>query len=112
MGATVTTVTFAAPAAQAWPGAPYLSYGDTGEGVACVQWLLDWWHYDTTGGKYYLDQDGIWGPATDAAVRSFQDAEFGTDDGIVGPQTGAALWAVPRKSGSMSGSDCYFDIPT
>lgn len=58
--------------------------GDRGEIVVTVQALLVRWGYE-------LDRDGVFGPATDAAVRSFQRQHALDVDGIVGPATMAAL---------------------
>ena len=41
--------------------------------------------------KLGIDDDGIFGPNTEAAVRAFQRQQGLTPDGIVGPQTWAAL---------------------
>jgi peptidoglycan hydrolase-like protein with peptidoglycan-binding domain len=51
--------------------------------------------------------DGIFGPETEAAVRSFQSSHGLTVDGIVGPLTSAAL----RGSGSAFTSDVQSTIP-
>jgi peptidoglycan hydrolase-like protein with peptidoglycan-binding domain len=54
--------------------------GDRGEGVRQLQFNLS-----TIG--YTLTADGIYGPATTASVRNFQQARGLVVDGIAGPQT-------------------------
>jgi peptidoglycan hydrolase-like protein with peptidoglycan-binding domain len=62
----------------------YLQHGSEGDLVAALQEALNEQGYD-------LAVDGIFGEGTDAAVRDFQ-AESDLDvDGIVGPDTLAAL---------------------
>ena len=56
-----------------------LRIGDRGDGVSAVQRLLG------------LTPDGVFGPATDRAVRAFQRGAGLVPDGIVGPATMAAL---------------------
>ena len=75
--------------AQATTGAlagpePTLVEGDTGPAVQTLQTRLNVW-----GAK--LTVDGVFGPATLAAVKAFQTEQKLTADGIVGPQTWAAL---------------------
>jgi N-acetylmuramoyl-L-alanine amidase len=62
-----------------------LYWGSTGQDVKNVQWkLLQWGYYD---GKV----DGIYGARTYRAVRRFQRKNGLKVDGVVGPETAAAL---------------------
>ena len=66
---------------QPWP---LVKRGSQGHPVPALQYLLrDRGHYVTV--------DGIFGPKTATAVRSFQQALGITVDGIVGPLTWRAL---------------------
>jgi lysozyme family protein len=76
------TPTQQAPAAADW-GAWY-HLGNHGPVVSALQYLL-------RAHGYELDVDGTFGSEVDAAVRAFQTAEGLIADGIVGPQTWAAL---------------------
>lgn len=64
---------------------PTLRQGDTGEWVTYLQQQLN---SDNRAG---LATDGIFGPATDSAVRAYQTSRHLDVDGIVGPQTWDAL---------------------
>ena len=61
-----------------------LRHGSTGP---AVKWL----QYELLKQGYTLDIDGIYGPATEATVRMFQNDHHLVCDGIVGPVTIAAL---------------------
>lgn len=67
---------------------PYLSKGSTGDFVRVVQTLLQ--ARNIYCGSY--GADGDFGPGTEKGVRDFQRREGLTPDGIVGPETGAALF--------------------
>lgn len=67
--------------AETWP---ILKSGSTGEDVRSVQYLLAVHGHPVT-------VDGIYGPATKAAVHAFQSAKGLAADGVVGPATWAAL---------------------
>lgn len=58
---------------------PILRPGDRGDAVKAVQ------------AKLGVEADGIFGPATEAALRKFQSAHHLDPDGIVGPRTWAAI---------------------
>lgn len=69
-----------------------LRLGDRGADVAWVQRVLG------------INNDGIFGPATEAAVKAFQSSKGLTADGIVGTQTWAALrnQGIPDTGGGGS----------
>lgn len=66
------------------PSRPTIQAGDAGAAVTEAQNLL-------ISRGYAIDADGIFGPATEAAVRQFQTTEGLQSDGIVGPATWGAL---------------------
>ena len=70
--------------------------GSTGEQVRVIQDKLKRWGY------YDGAVDGIFGSATEKAVRYFQRSNGLTDDGIVGARTLAALGMNNTGSGSSS----------
>lgn len=74
------------------PGPGLLSVGSTGEAVAEVQRALN------SLGLGPLTEDGIFGPLTQAAVRSFQGSNALEPDGIVGPLTRSALLSTPAPA--------------
>ena len=62
----------------------YIRLGSRGDGVKWVQWELN--HQG-----FSLKVDGIYGPKTEDAVRTFQSRSHLACDAIVGPRTIAAL---------------------
>jgi peptidoglycan hydrolase-like protein with peptidoglycan-binding domain len=66
---------------------PTIRRGTTGDGVRRLQAELN-----ADGAA--LDEDGVFGPGTDAVVRSWQQAHGLVVDGVVGPATWRALLAV------------------
>lgn len=71
----------------------YLSYGSTGSLVKTVQQRL--------GG---LQADGVFGPLTQAKVKSFQGSKGLVQDGVVAPLTWSALGGFPVSNNSTSTS--------
>lgn len=62
--------------------------GSRGQAVTAVQQRL-------RDRGWNIASDGIFGPATDRAVRAFQREKRLSVDGIVGPRTWRALWLAP-----------------
>jgi len=77
-------------AAYGPPAPKLLGQGNAGEDVRNVQNLLN------KGGES-LKSDGIFGPLTQDAVRKFQEQNGLRVDGVVGPETLAALNAAKGK---------------
>jgi len=71
---------------------PTLRQASRGPSVVELQTRLNAWIIATpSSGSAVLVLDGVFGPKTDAAVRSFQRARGLVVDGIVGPKTWVAL---------------------
>jgi len=69
---------------------PIVQQGDRNHPVKTLQYLL-------RERGHSVDVDGIFGPATDAAVRAFQQEKNLAVDGDVGPKTWAALIVIVRS---------------
>lgn len=82
------------PTAPPVAGAPVLKANSRGTDVLTAQELLN-----ASGAR--IDADGVFGPATTAAVRSFQSAKKLPADGIVGPRTWSLL--LTDNSGGSAG---------
>src|SRR5215471_10546406 len=68
-----------------------LAQGSTGQDVRAVQQALN---LKKQPGDPQIDEDGIFGPKTAAAVRRFQDSNLLDPDGIVGPLTRVVLFPL------------------
>lgn len=72
-----------------------LRRGQSGDGVRELQQELN-------KRGFHLEEDGQFGPATEAAVRQFQQSNNAKVDGIVGPETVGRLRSVPPGTQSVS----------
>lgn len=110
--------------ASAVSGAPTLGYRYTtsGDGVKCVQhdinYVINTQNPSSPPPYRHLDEDGVWGPKTDADVRWFQSWYGNLDvDGVVGRKTGNALLysGDPNWNGdpySTGPGPCYWKLPS
>lgn len=69
---------------------PIVRRGEHGHPVRTLQHLL-------RARGQHVDVDGIFGPMTQSAVRSFQQAEHLAVDGVVGPNTWSELIVTVRR---------------
>ena len=81
-----------------------LKRGSSGEDVSAVQKRLKQWGY------YAGSVDGIFGYATERAVRWFQEKNGLTVDGVVGPQTAAAMGLNLKSTVSASTKPASGDV--
>ena len=72
------------------PTKGYLARGDKGLQVGRLQAFLNWY------GKYGLERDNSFGPATEKAVKAFQKKEGLEVDGFFGPASLKAAKAVKK----------------
>jgi murein L,D-transpeptidase YcbB/YkuD len=100
-----------ATSASAAVGAPYISYGNTGFNVQCVQYALNVFNSRAGYTDRIIAGDGQFGPATLAQVKIYQAAEGLDTDGVVGPATGDRMYH-DQIAGSIDGPDCYRVMPT
>lgn len=77
---------------------PTLYWGVSGEAVREVQVRLSQWGY------YDGPISGVYGPQTQQAVLWFQRRNGLTADGVVGPQTYAAMGLTPGTGGTAGGT--------
>jgi peptidoglycan hydrolase-like protein with peptidoglycan-binding domain len=73
----------------------YLRRGQSSEGVRELQKALN-------ARGFRLEEDGKFGPATEAAVRQFQQATGAQVDGVVGPETVGKLRGTPPGTNPVS----------
>ncbi len=96
-------VVSAGPAA-AYPWSRTLSEGSSGADVTELQIRVAGWAADSPT-QTRVGVDGVFGPATRAAVQRFQSAYGLGADGVAGPDTHAALNALEAADGSTAHFD-------
>jgi peptidoglycan hydrolase-like protein with peptidoglycan-binding domain len=102
-GGVILATCIAVSPTSASTAAPFIREGSQGVGVVCVQIALNF--FDNAG----LTVDGVDGPKTTAAVKTFQSIEHTATDGIVGPITGQFIWNIDNQ---INAQYCYQDVPT
>lgn len=91
-------------------GAQLLFHGTKGTGVAAIQDLLADLGERLTKSVSAKGADGIFGPETDAAVKSFQKKSGLNPDGKVGPKTLDALESRIQKNPSLETPTAEHDL--
>ncbi|MCE7080381.1 peptidoglycan-binding protein [Streptomyces sp. ST2-7A] len=83
------------PAASGGSFSCVMGRGAGGEHVKALQWSLN----RCEGAR--LDVDGVFGPATESALRTARSRNGVASDGVYGPNTRNAMrWEIRRSSGS------------
>jgi peptidoglycan hydrolase-like protein with peptidoglycan-binding domain len=116
-GAALTAATGTASAAT---GASYISEGQNGFQVYCVQVGINW-SYNWSS-AHVDNVDGSFGPNTLGQVEQVQRDAGLTPDGVVGPNTGDRFWQSLQLAISSNGNintpygvplgNCYQVLPT
>ena len=83
-----------------------IRYGSRGPAVQLLQLALDRASYGP------LETDGVFGPATEAALRRFQAANDLTPDGVAGRQSHAALrpWYTGYRLHTLQPGDSFWSL--
>jgi len=87
----------------------YIRKGQSSDDVRALQEALN-----AAGANPPLELDGSFGPATDAALKAFQSSHGCGVDGIVGPETMAALdgaLGLPARAPSSGGGGNFTRLP-
>lgn len=82
-------------------GSPVLRQGDTGPAVAWLQQTLAGANIGIEFAAYTGPIDGVFGPATETAVRSLQTWAGATADGVVGDNTWFT-WMTPGTAQKLT----------
>ncbi|MER7702564.1 peptidoglycan-binding domain-containing protein [Kitasatospora sp. NPDC097605] len=112
-------LTASAGTADAATGASYITQGQVGFQVYCVQVGINW---ATWSNAYVSTVDGDFGPDTLKQVKQLQADSGLSADGVVGPDTGDRLWSALQYAISRNGNittkygvplgNCYNVLPT
>ena len=97
----VFTVNIALICLVQWAGAAVYKKGSSGNTVTQIQQKLSQWGY------YSGSVDGIYGSATEAAVKKFQQKNGLAVDGKAGPETLSAMGIFESNSAAQGNGDVY-----